>query len=391
MASLRRLPSSKYWIACFTDRTGRRKQRSTRVEARGTDARRRAQKLADGFEDAARSARTTRQIQRVAADLVKDLSGEDAPQFTVRAWFDHWLDMQKAVASARSWTRYRGQADRFLEYLGDRASCPIADLERIDIQGYRNGRLTVVSLKTVKHELDFLRRAFRAAIQDGALVESPAGGVTLPKMTGNTQTSRRSFTSAELRAIMEVAGPEWRSLIVFGLYLGQRLGDTARLNWANLDLEQGVVRLTTQKTGAQLTIPIAEPLRAHISTLPPPEDVAAPLHPHARELVDRHGRVAGLSAEFRRLLEAAGLVPRTPHRKSADGQGRGGRRNMSEVSFHSLRHTTTSAMKNAGVNNDVVMATVGHESESISREYTHAELAAMQSAVNVLPDIVNEA
>jgi hypothetical protein len=75
MASLRRLPNSKFWIACFTDREGRRKQRSTKVEAKGTDARRRAQKVADGFESAARSARTTRQIQRVAADLIKDLSG----------------------------------------------------------------------------------------------------------------------------------------------------------------------------------------------------------------------------------------------------------------------------------------------------------------------------
>ena len=390
MASLRRLPESKYWIACFTDRDGRRRQRSTSIEAKGTENRRMAQKVADTYERAGRTSRTTRQVQRVCADLCKELSGEAAPQYTTRGWIDHWIESHKAVTSAGSLSRYQGQADRFLEYMGDRAEQQLGDLVRSDVQAYRDTRLAKVALKTVKHEIDFLRRAFRGAVLEGVLVESPADGVTLPKMTGNRQTARRSFTVTELGAIMDNADPEWRSMVAFGLYSGQRLGDIARLTWANLDMENGVLRLTTQKTGATLVIPIADPLRTHIAALPLPEDPAAPIHPHAFDMVERHGKVAGLSSEFRRTLVAAGLAEKTPHRKTADGQGRGGRRRMSSVSYHSLRHTATSAMKNAGVNNDVVMATVGHESEAISREYTHAELSAMQAAVNALPDILSE-
>ena len=37
------------------------------------------------------------------------------------------------------------------------------------------------------------------------------------------------FTIAELQAILAVADPEWRSLILFDLYTGQRLSDLVSL------------------------------------------------------------------------------------------------------------------------------------------------------------------
>jgi len=46
-----------------------------------------------------------------------------------------------------------------------------------------------------------------------------------------------SFTLPELRSLLAVANDEWKSLILFGLYTGQRLGDLARLTWQNVDLE----------------------------------------------------------------------------------------------------------------------------------------------------------
>jgi integrase len=40
---------------------------------------------------------------------------------------------------------------------------------------------------------------------------------------------------AELKSLLEIATPEWQSLIKFGLYTGQRLGDIAWLTWSNID------------------------------------------------------------------------------------------------------------------------------------------------------------
>ena len=51
----------------------------------------------------------------------------------------------------------------------------------------------------------------------------------------------------ELEAVLSVADPEWQSMILFGLYSGQRLMDIARLTWANIDLIRNELRLVTAK------------------------------------------------------------------------------------------------------------------------------------------------
>ena len=73
---------------------------------------------------------------------------------------------------------------------------------------------------------------------------------------------------------------------------------------------------------------------------------------------------------FGELLVAAGL--REPFRvRGGKGIGRSGRRAGFALSFHSLRHTAVSLMKDAGVPDAVVMALVGHDSEAMSAHYTH--------------------
>ena len=60
----------------------------------------------------------------------------------------------------------------------------------------------------------------------------------------------------------------------------------------------------------------------------------------------------------------AGLAePRTPFK----GKGRDSRRAFNEISFHALRHTATSLMKNAGVSPAIVADIIGHDSPAIPR------------------------
>ena len=74
---------------------------------------------------------------------------------------------------------------------------------------------------------------------------------------------------------MELADEEWRGMILFGLYTGQRLGDIATLTKQNLDLESKEVRLTTGKTGRRQILPLAGPLLKFVKTLPASDDPAA--------------------------------------------------------------------------------------------------------------------
>ena len=44
-------------------------------------------------------------------------------------------------------------------------------------------------------------------------------------------------------------------IFFFGLYTRLRLGDVARLTWANVDLDKQEIRLVTQKTGLLICLP----------------------------------------------------------------------------------------------------------------------------------------
>ena len=158
--------------------------------------------------------------------------------------------------------------------------------------------------------------------------------------------ARRPFTLQELRRVLEIADQEWQSLTLFGLYTGQRLGDLAALTWANVDLARSKLHLITRKRGKPLTIPLATPLREHILNHLSANDVPdAPVHPRAFATLKKDQRVRHLSAQFGDLLAAAGLRPKLPHQSR--GIGRDARRGTLDLSFHCLRHTAVSLLRDA--------------------------------------------
>ena len=95
-----------------------------------------------------------------------------------------------------------------------------------------------------------------------------------------------------------------------------------------------------------------------------------------------------LSRQFGELMAQVGLAVKKTHEpRDEERKGRTARRAASELSFHSLRHTATSLMKNAGVSPAVVQDIIGHESAEISAHYTHIESDAKRKALDAIPDL----
>ena len=242
--------------------------------------------------------------------------------------------------------------------------------------------LALSSPSTTNHALKIVRMVFRSARREGFLFQDPAEGIRNVKSSAPSE--RRPFTIDELRSVLEVADDEWKSLIKFGLYTGQRLADIAALTWAQVDLSRNEIRLTTRKTGKKLVIPFADTLGEHLLSLPAGDKPSSPVHPRAYEIIHTQGgRVGTLSRQFSELLAAAGLRQSQSH--TSRGIGRAGKRQVFELSFHSLRHTAVSLLKDAGIPDAVVMALVGHESAAISQRYTHVGRDALQRAADSLP------
>lgn len=350
MASLWKHPESKYFFACFTDRMGRRLKRSTKEINRG-----KAQKIADTYELAAKQKQTIRQVRNVIADLHKTITGQDVAVLTMREHSENWLAEKKGTAPA-TLVFYRGSVKKFLTYLGARADVDISEIDAKTILAYRNELITLVSPKTVNHDVKTVKALFKSARRDHLVVDDPTEFIETVK--GRVDAVRRPFTLDEVRRILAVANDEWRSMILFGLYTGLRISDVAMIRWSNIDLEKREIIIVVQKTSKPLILPIANTLATHLESMPTSDDPRAPLHPRANAIWVREGRTGRLGNQFSELLVDAGL--RKPSPKKGLGKGQKARRDAQALSFHCLRHTAISLMKEAGIPESVVMAIVGH-------------------------------
>lgn len=378
MASLWKQSRSKYWTACFTDKDGRRLKKSTKE----TD-RRKAQKIADEYEKAARARRTARQVRKVIAELHKDITNEELPTLSVRDFVARWVGRKESTVAESTIKFYKSATNRFLTFLGEKAGRDIGEIARDDITAFRDSEAKRVAAKTANHELKCIRMLFKDAKRDSLIPEDPTEFVETVRM--GAAKKREVFSLDQLRAMVAVADDEWRSMIYFGLYTGQRLGDIARLSWDNIDLDAGEVRLVTGKTGRTQTIAMAEPLKAHIETLEAGDDPSQPLHPRAFDIVENQGKTGHLSNQFADLLASVGLREKKTHKST--GKGRDAKRERIGLSFHSLRRTATTLLHEAKVPAAVAQEFIGHDSKEIHEVYVSIGRDALKKAAKKLPDL----
>ena len=356
------------------------------------DARRLAERIADQFEDAARAAAQDKFSQTQARKTIASIyalgNTDKLPGSTVNEFLDAWLVRKELEADPNTHEKYSNVVDKFRAALGAKAKRDITSVTAADIMKFRDELAQRLSPGTVNVALKIIRSAFGQARRDGLVDVNEAERVTTLKRRADS-FERRPFTLEELKRIIEAADKEWRGMILFGLYTGQRLGDLAALTWANLDLQRQELRLVTEKTTRRQIVPLALPLVRYVATLPSSDAPDAPLFPRAHATVARLGRASQLSNQFGDLLASVGLAKKKSHHADPKtSKGRSSRRQLNPLSFHSLRHTATSLLKRAGVSDAVAMEFIGHDSKTVSQQYTHIDAATLKTAVAKMPDIM---
>jgi integrase len=164
-------------------------------------------------------------------------------------------------------------------------------------------------------------------------------------------------------------------------YTGARLGDCANLQWQHIDLVSPIktIAFDQGKTGAQLITVIHPALEDYLLSLPAPKSDEAFVFP---SLAQRN--ISPLSKHFRKILERAHIEQRVIREKS---EGSKSGRKVFALSFHSLRHSFTSILANAGVPEELRMALTGHKERAVHQRYTHRELQQLQGAIGMLPQV----
>jgi integrase len=380
VSSVHKLPGKPNWICFYTDHDGKRRTKSTM-----TTDKREAERLCNEIqkiEDKARSGKLTPDrarlvIESTVSDIMESL-GTTIERKTTREHFEGWAKSVGAENSEGTYKRYAGVVTSFLAFMGAKAGKSLTALSSEDIERYRESLTGKVANATVNTHLKVLRICLEKAVKQHIFHRNPAR--MIDNLDASKRHHRRAFTQAELRKLLENASGDWKTAILFGIYTGLRLSDIANLTWTNLDLQRDEITIATQKTGRTQILPLAKPLRRHIDALPAGDDPKAPL------MMSLAGNAeSGLSNQFYELMASAGLVAsRVDHRKQK--QGRSMKRAQSEITFHSLRHTATSLLKNAGVSDVVARDLIGHDSVAVSRNYTHIDTETKRAAVDKMPD-----
>src|SRR5262245_15510727 len=185
-----------------------------------------------------------------------------------------------------------------------------------------------------------------AALKQGHVVRNPCGALdSLAKKARRSATKRSVFTPSQVSKLLAAAQGDWKAAIVFAYYTGARLSDVANMTWGCIDFDQGIITFTPTKTGKQLQCPLHQELNRALLRLPRGIGKAS-LFP---ALAGRQtGGAHGLSGRFAAILDRAGIA----RKRMAVVEGG---REVSDLSFHSLRHSFTSALANAGVAEEIRM------------------------------------
>ena len=315
------------------------------------------------------------QARKVVSDLMERVGNEAIRTPSTEAFLREWIRGKELNRSESTAIRYRGIVKGFLKGLGAKTTRPLAAIAPSDIRSFLESRMKEgCSPSTVAVDGKALRGAFNQALKQGLLPNNPVDAVELPT---RAPVKRKTFTPAEISILLNATEDEWSTLILIGYYTGARLGDCTKMRWDGVDLTARTLTYKVQKKGGEEHIsPLHPHLEAHLVSLASQDEPAEYVMPGMATKVT--GGRHGLSEGFKRIMRRAGLDLQTV-------KG-GGKRNISRRTFHSLRHSFTSELANAGVPEDLRMKLTGHSSKGMHRGYTHHDLTTLSKALTRLPN-----
>jgi integrase len=367
---------SPFWICCYTSATGQRLKKSTKQ----TD-RKKAWEVCLAIERAENHAKngslTEQAAKKIIGEILERTTGEPLHNYKVRDWLAHWLEMKEQVRASKTTARYRQVIRDFIASLGNRANLALSHITPKDVLTYRKSIMAAnKTARTANLSVKVVSAAFNAAVRQHIIESNPATALeSLPVKA----EERATFTPAQVAKLVRAAEGDWRGAILLGYYTGARLGDVANMQWSAIDWRNKLIRFTPSKTQKPVTVPLHPQLEREL--MKKPGIGKAPMFP---SLAGKGtGGRFGLSGRFGAVMERAGVEGKITQ------QVKGGRA-LSNLTFHSLRHSFNSAMANAGIAQEIRQKLTGHSSAETNKVYTHHELESLRAAIATLPSVASK-
>ena len=336
-----------------------------------------------------------------AAEIRKRVEGgqpaRDRRQ-TVAAFTLHWIDttLQASERKRNTKVMYAGVARTHI--LG--SSLANVTLDRVrpsHVEGWIvELRRTGLAESTIRSAYTILRAVLDTAVRDGALGSNPAAAIRRPRVTAKEAPH---LTPAQVADLLRAAdGGRYASLFALLLHTGLRRGEALALQWLDVDLTHGILRVRGTLSRIDGELVVTEPKTAKSTRFVPISEPAERLLRAQQEAQDGERRHAGsawrqsgfvFTTEFGepcdprnafRALRVAAAKAGLPHA----GLPHAG---LPHAGLHTLRHSAASVMLTRGVPLKVVSEILGHSSIAITGDiYGHVAPDVARQAMDSLGD-----
>ncbi len=220
----------------------------------------------------------------------------------------------------------------------------------------------LVSSATVNREVELLRRIMNKARSEDwgyAVGKVDWQRHLLEESDGNT----RWLTRQQVDRLLAVSPEHMKGPLTAAICTGLRAQNVIKLDWSQVDLQARMitVRIKSRKPGGrELAIPIAQPLVVVLANLGPKE--AGRVFLYRGRPIKTDTRHAFLTA-----LKKAGIV--------------------TKYTWHDLRHTAASWMRQRKVPLDIVQKILGHTDIESTMRYAHIGEESHVEAVDAIADV----
>ena len=290
------------------------------------------------------------EVQRALVED-KHIERDKNAKVTLDQLFDWFLNLQE-VKALDSYVRMTQQI-KSLSRLTN-TNQVVRDLTILQLEEYAVRRLQessptkrgqTIAPKTVKEELNLLRNILNRALRYEFISKIPVSRYPVIKIDN---IRKRVFSEVEYQLLLEVC-PLWlRRIVIMARGTGMRQGEILKLQWSDVDLKTGFVRLNASMTKTD---------EARLVRLLP--EVIAMLNDTPRAL---HTQQVFLSATNKPIPYWTTYVQKT-WKQSLQKAG------IEGACFHDLRHDFVTRAMRSGNASHVVMKQVGHKTDSMLRRY----------------------
>ena len=360
------------------------------------------------------SAVTLEELREKELDVLRDvLDGvkADKNNLTINDLYNSWVQLKRGLKD-NTFSNYKYMYTMFVE--PDFGKRKIVDLKRSDIRSFYNYLADErhVQINTIDCIHTVLHQVLELGVEDDYLRYNPSDNALkeLKKARNFESTKRRALTVPEqelFEAYLSKQGQyhRWYPIFIIMLWTGMRVGEVTGLRWCDIDLEDDTISVNhtlvyyDKRNDERCTFAINTPKTAAgeriIPMLPKVKEAFLMEKQYQEEcglesravvdgyrdfiFINRFGNVqhqGTLNKALRRIVRDCNFeILDKPHKKDEVI--------LPKFSNHSLRHTFTTRMCEAGVNLKVMQEILGHaDAETTMDIYAEATKELKKSELN---------